>query len=83
TSSTNFPITPNAVQKSLAGLQDAALLILNPSCTNLTYSTFLGGKQNDAAYVLAIGLTGNIYVAGATASTDMTGISPSGVIKSV
>ncbi|MCO6496667.1 MAG: PKD domain-containing protein [Chitinophagaceae bacterium] len=81
-SSGDFPVTPNAVQKNLGGLQDAVLLIINPGCSNIIYSTFLGGKQNDAAYVLKIGLTGNIYVAGATASSDLIGISPSGVIKS-
>lgn len=81
-SSKDFPVTPNAVQKALAGLQDGVLLILNPSCTDVTYATYLGGQANDAAYVLGIGLTGNIYVAGATASKDMMGISPSGVIKS-
>src|SRR5690606_29561147 len=44
-------------------------------------STYLGGSGDDAGYVLAIGLSGNVYVAGGTASNDLKGISPSGVVK--
>ncbi len=48
----------------------------------MLFNTFLGGKENDASYVLTIGNNGNIYVAGGTASDDLKGISPSGVIQS-
>lgn len=82
TQSANFPVTPGVVQNSLAGKQDAVLIKLNPSCTNILFSTYLGGTGDDAAYVLAIGNSNNIYVGGATGSSDMIGISPSGVIKS-
>lgn len=82
TNSKDFPVTTNAVQKTLAGQQDAVLLKLNPTCTNIIASTFLGGSGDDAAYVLKIGLNNNIYVAGGTGSADLVGISSSGVIKS-
>lgn len=82
TQSGDFPITPGVVQNSLAGKQDGVLLKLNPSCTGILFSTFLGGKEDDAAYVLAMGSSNNLYVAGGTGSADMIGISPSGVIKS-
>jgi gliding motility-associated-like protein len=42
----------------------------------------LGGEQNDAAYVLALGNNDNLYVAGGTRSDTLKGISPSGVISS-
>lgn len=81
TSSSDFPTTGTAVQKTLAGAQDAALIKLSPNCQNILFSTYLGGTLDDAAYVLAIGRNNNVYVGGATASPDLIGISPSGVIK--
>lgn len=83
TSSKDFPVTANAVQKQLAGKQDGVVLKLNSSCTNILASTYLGGTGDDAAYVLKIGLNNNIYVAGATGSTDLKGISKTGVIKPI
>ncbi|HUZ60349.1 MAG TPA: PKD domain-containing protein [Hanamia sp.] len=82
TSSTNFPTTPGAFQTKLSGLQDAVVLKIDPTCNNVIFSTLLGGTQNDAAYVLALGNNNNIYVAGGTASADFDGISKSGVLNS-
>lgn len=65
-----FPTTSGAFQTKLKGKQDAVVLKINPSCTGLLFSTLLGGSDNDAAYVLTFGSTGNIYVAGGTASPD-------------
>jgi gliding motility-associated-like protein len=83
TQSTDFPTTRGAFQSANNGMQDAVVLKLNPNCTSILFSTYLGGSQNDAAYVLALGGNGNIYVAGGTASADLNGISRSGVIKPV
>lgn len=82
TQSTNFPVTAGVVQSTLAGKQDAVLLKINPSCSNILFSTYLGGSKDDAAYVLAIGNSNNIYVAGATSSGDLIGVPTSGVIRS-
>jgi gliding motility-associated-like protein len=77
-----FPTTPGAFQKTLAGRQDGVVLKLNPDCNQVLFSTLLGGKDNDAAYVLTLGNTNNIYVAGGTASPDFfKNIPTSGVIK--
>lgn len=81
TSSTDFPVTAGILQPNLAGKQDAVVLKINPNCNNLLISTYLGGKGDDGGYVLAIGLTGNIYVAGGTGSNDLKGISSAGVVK--
>ena len=64
------------------GNQDGVVLKLNPDCNSVLFSTFLGGSENDASYVLTLGSTNNIYVAGGTASDDLPGISASGVINS-
>ncbi|MDP4283464.1 MAG: PKD domain-containing protein [Bacteroidota bacterium] len=82
TQSTDFPTSAGAFQKADTGRQqDAVVLKLNPNCNGILFSTLLGGKENDAAYVLAIGNNNNIYVGGGTASPDFKGITTTGVIK--
>lgn len=81
TVSADFPVTSGAFQTTLAGKQDAVVLKIDPTCNNVIFSTFIGGTEDDGGFVLAIGGTGNIYVAGGTGSTDLKGISASGVVK--
>lgn len=81
-SGNDFPTTANAVQRTAMGQQDGVLLKLNPSCTDILFSTRLGGSDDDAAYVLGMGQNNNIYVAGATKSNNFKGISTTGVIQS-
>lgn len=79
---TAFPTTPGAFQRRLGGQQDAVVLKLAPDCNRVLFSTLLGGKDNDAAYVLTLGNNNNIYVAGGTASSDfLKNISTTGVVK--
>lgn len=67
TRTNGFPTTPNAVQSSLLGGQDAVVFKLNPDLTGLIWSTYLGGFLEDAAYVLALDpAQTNLYVAGGT-----------------
>lgn len=78
TNSTNFPTTASALQKAFAGfggntcnrLGDAFVAKINPSGTQLIYSTYLGGSLDDAGAAIAIDSAGNAYVAGTTLSTD-------------
>jgi gliding motility-associated-like protein len=79
----NFPASAGAFQTIPGKKQDAVVLKLNPNCDGVLFSTFLGGNDDDAAYVATLGANGNLYVAGGTASDDLPGISPSGVITSV
>lgn len=86
TQSTDFRTSFGAFQTmrgaSNAGgrFQDGVVIKMNPNLSNVLFSSFLGGNNDDAAFVLSINpLTGDIYVAGATVSTDLLG-NKSGVI---
>lgn len=69
TLSTNFPVT-NAFQSVLLGGRDAVVAKLNPAGTELTFSTYFGGRGGDVAYHLAVDAAGATYVTGASGSTD-------------
>jgi len=72
--SADFPIVGNVFQKTLSGTQDGVVVKLDPTCNRIIWSSFLGGSETDAGFVLkANPLTGDIYVAGATTSGDFPG----------
>ncbi len=70
-----FPIVGSVFQPNFGGgLQDAVVLKIDPKCTNLIWSSFLGGSGDDGGFVLRVNpLTTDIYVAGATSSTNFPG----------
>jgi uncharacterized protein (TIGR03437 family) len=69
TLSKDFPVVGNPPQSSLHGYTDAIVAKLDPS-GNLILSGYLGGSDRDSATGVAVDATGNIYVAGDTASAD-------------
>jgi hypothetical protein len=70
TFSTNFP-TKNPLQSANAGGSDAFVTKLDPTGSELVYSTYLGGSGNDdEAYGIAVDQFRNAYVAGYTNSGD-------------
>lgn len=79
TQSIDFPTTPGAFQRNHGAartgdnrMQDGVLIKLNSNLSQVLFSSYLGGSDDDAAFVLAINpANNNIYVAGATASSDM------------
>jgi gliding motility-associated-like protein len=71
TNSTNFPVK-NPVQDKMAGDQDGVVLKLSPELNSLLWSTYIGGKQWDAAYSLKLSANGDIYVAGITQSAKLS-----------
>jgi gliding motility-associated-like protein len=82
TRSSNFLTTANAFQKTFGGVQDGVVLKLSPDVSNVLFSSFLGGKTEDAAFVLALHpQNNNIYVAGATTSTDFPGVNNGAVMQ--
>lgn len=72
TQSSDFPVQ-NAFQTTNAGgLQDGVVIKTTPDVSNILFSSFLGGKGDDACFVLAINpLNSNIYVGGATTSDNL------------
>lgn len=66
----DFPVTPDAYQQTLSGPSDAFITKLNPLGTDLVFSTFLGGSDEEDAVSLAIDSEGNVFVTGFTTSLD-------------
>ena len=77
-----FPIVGTVFQPTYGGgKQDGVVVKLDPGCDHIIWSSFLGGNASDAAFVIKTNpLTGDIYVAGATASVNFPG-DHSGVIQ--
>jgi len=72
--SKDFPMRGNGFDKTPGTGQDGVVLKINPTCSSLIWSTYIGGTGNDGAFVLALNpVNGNLYVAGATESADMPG----------
>ena len=84
---TGFPIIGPAFQPLFGGGalpdsqslgQDGVILKINPACNRVLFSSFLGGSNDDAALVLDLNpANGDIYVGGATYSSNMPGVNPS------
>lgn len=71
TESANFPMQ-NAFQTTLGGKQDAVVMKINPTASTVLFSSYLGGAEDDAGFVLSLNPTnGNIYVAGGTSSANL------------
>jgi gliding motility-associated-like protein len=70
-----FPIVGPVFQPRFGGgLQDAVVFQIDPNCTNLIWSSFFGGTGPDGGFVIRQNpLTGDFFIAGATASTDLPG----------
>ncbi len=75
TQSNNFPASGGSFQSNNAGMQDGVVLKMTPDVSSLIFASYLGGDKNDAAYVLALGASGSIYVAGGTESQNFPGTS--------
>lgn len=74
TDSLIFPTTVGGAQPVYALGDDAFVSRLNASLRTLAQSTYLGGVVNDSARALVIHpASGDVYVAGATASTAFPG----------
>lgn len=69
TNSTYFP-TQNPFQASLGGNHDAFVTKFSSTGSELTYSTFLGGTNNDFGRGIDVDVAGNAYVIGTTASIN-------------
>jgi hypothetical protein len=76
TSSDNFPVTPEVIDTTINGgdgqfaFQDVVFFILNPSGTDLLYSTFLGGTGDDNVFSFQLDKEGAACIGGLTTSSD-------------
>jgi gliding motility-associated-like protein len=67
--SANLPITANAIQDSLKGV-DCFISKFDSNCKYLQYSTFLGGSSTDDCTCLKITAPDMVYISGYTNSID-------------
>ncbi len=67
--SADFPII-NGFGTALKGAQDAVVFKMNSDLSQLLWSTYLGGDDNDAGYGLVFDDSYNVYVCGGTRSKN-------------
>jgi hypothetical protein len=79
TQSRNFPTTAGAFQRAFSDgfdpicicvAADAFVTKLDPTGSNLVYSTYLGGNATDRAFGIAVDSARDVYVTGAAASAN-------------
>ena len=71
TTSTDFPVTADALSTSLNGQSDAFVVRLSPNGREVVYGTYLGGSSTDRAYGVAVGgMFTDTVVTGITLSSD-------------
>ncbi len=70
TESTDFPTTGGGYDSTPNGSTDAYIAKLNPSGTELVYSTVIGGAGLEQGYDLRVDAAGQAYLTGDTQSTD-------------
>jgi hypothetical protein len=68
--SDQYPVTSGAVQPNRKAGFDIVLSILDPTGSQLRYSTFLGGSGDDFGMGVATDPFGNAYLTGSTSSFD-------------
>ncbi len=70
TRSTDFPTSNGAYDPSHNGGKDWFVTALNGNGSQVSFSTFVGGNNNDEAYAVAPGPSNSIIVAGSTGSSN-------------
>jgi hypothetical protein len=71
TSSDDFPVTPDALQKTFGGgREDAALAVLSGDGQRLLYASYLGGSGDEMFRSITFGPDESIYFVGSTSSPD-------------
>ncbi|HSY18755.1 MAG TPA: SBBP repeat-containing protein, partial [Candidatus Acidoferrales bacterium] len=77
-SSTNIPVTKTGIFGSLkstnTGASDVFVTVFKPDFSSLLYSAYLGGKQDDFGFGIALDTDGNAWVTGQTLSTNFPAI---------
>ncbi|MCU0798920.1 MAG: putative Ig domain-containing protein [Candidatus Thermoplasmatota archaeon] len=73
TESTDFPVTVGSYSQSLGGSNDLFIIKLDPTGSDILSATYWGGTSGEdyARCGIAIGIDGNIIIAGDTRSSDL------------
>ncbi|TNE80382.1 MAG: PKD domain-containing protein [Bacteroidetes bacterium] len=69
--SSDFPTAGNPFQPIKSDSIDGVILELNENLSSLIWSTYVGGRLDDALYSIKFNAAGDIYVAGGTASPNL------------
>ena len=70
TSSTDFPTTEHAFDKTYNGDLDIFISKINSDCDSIIYSTYLGGIDQDHHPMMVVDDSGHVYISGPTRSSD-------------
>ncbi|MEO1498149.1 MAG: hypothetical protein AAFV43_13465 [Planctomycetota bacterium] len=70
TTSTDLPVTPNALQSELAGGADGYVAVLSADGQKVLYATYLGGSLDDKIRQVEVAPNGDLLLVGRTASGD-------------
>ena len=71
TFSSDFPVTNGSYSPVFNGQQEGVIFKLNPTCSQLLWSTYFGGSEDDAIYSLDLDNNNNVYFAGGTLSANI------------
>ena len=64
TNSVDFPVTAGAAQTQFGGGRDGFAVRLRADGASLTYATYLGGRNDDLPYSIALDSSGNAVIVG-------------------
>jgi hypothetical protein len=70
THSLDFPLTPGAIDTTFAGINEVFLSCLDPSGSQLLYSTLLGGEEEETPRSVMTSADGDVTLFGSTRSAD-------------
>ena len=70
TSSTDFPGVNGCYDGTQNGRQDAFIIRMSKNLSNLTYSTYIGGNQDEFATGIDVNYLGEAFITGGTYSTN-------------
>ncbi|HBX50212.1 MAG TPA: hypothetical protein DEH02_03980, partial [Bacteroidales bacterium] len=68
TFSSDFPTTSGAFQQTHSGKQEGVVFKLNSNLSQLVWSSYIGGSEDDAVYSVDVDSNFDVYVAGGTVS---------------